>query len=220
MIFILLCDIQVWKNRPPRPNNEVKVLPEKFAGKRSSDKIKEVREAMTKNNAKAFVVNALDEIAWILNLRGSDIPFNPVFFSFLVITQESLHLFIDASRLSSDANKMLVALECFIHSYDHIYTFLGKLAPVGSDDTKRIWFGNTANRALTASVPEKSLFMQCSPISLMKAIKNSTEAQGMRHAHIRDGVAVCRYFHWLENAIKEGKLVTEASGATQLEKFR
>lgn len=178
---------------------------------------------MSKHNAKTLVISALDDVAWTLNMRGSDIPFNPVFFAFLVITENSVHLFIDKNKLTDEVVAHLSAegINASFHAYEDIYEFVSQMVPSGDEHNNRVWFGNSANRALTSSVPEKSLLVQCSPVALKKAVKNSVEAEGLKQAHIRDGVAVSRYLHWLEKVIiGEKQKVTEASGARQLENFR
>lgn len=213
---------QVWADRPPRPKNPVTLHPIAYTGRSTVDKLRDLRQMMAKNCTGALVITALDEVAWTLNMRGTDIPFNPVFFAFLIVTQESAHLFIESTKLSVDCTTYLQSpdVNVTVHPYEDVIKFVSALVPGDADKRARIWFGTTTNRALTSSVPETSVFVQTSPVALLKAIKNQTEADGMRQSHIRDGVAVCRYLSWLETVVKAGEKVTEASGASKLEKFR
>lgn len=213
---------QAWEDRPARPTNPLMVLSLEYTGRTVADKLSDIRQTMAQNAASALVVTALDEVAWTLNLRGTDIQYNPVFFSYLVITADATHLFIEDVKVTPEARAHLSqpGVNVTLHPYADVASFVQSLVPSGGDQTTKIWFGTGANRALTSMVPEALCLIQASPIAVMKAIKNKTEADGMRQSHIRDGAAVCRYFAWLESALQAGEKVTEASGARILEKFR
>lgn len=177
---------------------------------------------MSKNKVKALVITALDEIAYILNLRGSDIPYNPVFFAYIILTLDHLHLFIDINKLTEEARQQLIIEEVNLiyHPYEDIHNYLKKIANLCINDDK-IWLSNSSSYALHADCGEAKKHIKITPISVMKAVKNNTEIAGMKAAHIRDSVALIKYFAWLEDQIKNKKnTVTEISGATQLEKFR
>ncbi|XP_017791834.1 PREDICTED: xaa-Pro aminopeptidase 1 isoform X2 [Habropoda laboriosa] len=170
---------KVWGDEQPAPTANV-VLPQpmQFSGCSAGKKVKLCRKVMMKNEAKALVITALDEVAYILNLRGSDIPYNPVFFAYVILTLDDLHLFIDKNRLDQKAQQQLISEEinATYHSYENIHTFLKQIA---------------------------------------------SSCTGMKAAHVRDSVALVKYFAWLEDQITNKKeTITEISGATQLEKFR
>ncbi|GLV42514.1 Aminopeptidase P [Carabus blaptoides fortunei] len=213
---------QVWETRPARPTNPLMVLSLEYTGRTVADKLRDIRHTMLENGVSALVVTALDEVAWTLNLRGNDIEYNPVFFSYLVITTHATHLFIEDVKVTPEARAHLSqpGVNVTLHPYADVASFIQSLVPSGGDQSAKIWFGTGANRALTSMVPEALCLIQASPVAVMKAIKNKTEADGMRQSHIRDGAAVCRYFAWLESALQAGEKVTEASGARILEKFR
>lgn len=175
---------------------------------------------MQEKKAEILVVTALDEVAWVLNLRGSDIPYNPVFFSFVIIEKDVLRIFIDASRytkevaefLASEAPKENIKVE----PYDNVNVTLSELA---KNLTSFVWLSPKASFSLVNLIPKENLLSEITPICLMKAVKNPTEIKGMRNAHIKDAAALCCYFDWLEkNVDKEN--ITEISGAKKLEEFR
>ncbi|XP_006617100.1 xaa-Pro aminopeptidase ApepP-like isoform X2 [Apis dorsata] len=214
---------KVWGDEQPAPTANI-IVPQslQFSGCIAGKKVKLCREVMYKNKVKALVITALDEIAYILNLRGSDIPYNPVFFAYIILTLDHLHLFVDISKLTEEAQQQLIIEEVNLiyHPYEDIHNCLKKIANLCINDDK-IWLSNSSSYALHADCGEAKKHIKITPISVMKAVKNNTEIAGMKAAHIRDSVALVKYFAWLEDQIKNKKnTVTEISGATQLEKFR
>lgn len=209
----------IWENQPVAPSNKVIPLSCEFAGKTIAEKLQEVREKMNNNRSSVVALSALDEVAWLFNLRGSDIEFNPVFFAFVIITIDDLILFIDESKLGPEVYRHFQEndVEVSIRPYGD---FRHALAEISALAEGKVWISGTSSYALTSLVPENKQHHEITPICLMKAIKNDIEAKGMKECHIRDGLALCQYFAWLENQIKNGKAVDEISGATQLEEFR
>lgn len=214
---------KVWgSNQPAATGNVVVPHPLQFSGCSASKKVELCKETMNKNKVKALVITALDEVAYILNLRGSDIPYNPVFFAYVILTLDDLHLFIDKNRLSEKAQQQLVdeKVNVVYHSYEDIHTFLKEIANSCTNDEK-IWISNGSSYALHADCGEVKKHTAVTPINVMKAIKNDVEIEGMKAAHIRDAVALVKYFAWLEDKITNKKeTITEISGATQLENYR
>lgn len=210
----------VWKDQPAAPQASIIPLELEFTGESVAQKLAAVREKMQDKRASVLVVSALDEIAWFLNLRGSDIDYNPVFFSYVLVTLDDLHFFVDESKLSSAVNDHFRTnqVQPKIHPYAEVHQVLKTLADAPS--TRRVWISLGSSYALTALIPEEKRLHEITPINLMKAVKNETEAKGMRECHIRDGVALCQYFSWLERCIRDGKPVDEITGADQLEKLR
>lgn len=155
----------------------------------------------------------------LFNLRGLDIDYNPVFFSYALVTHDDLHLFVSIDELPSNYREHFKAndVEVKLHAYD---TVKEKLAKLINDDKGKTWVSPTSSYAISALVPERLLHRELSPVCSMKAIKNDVEAKGMTDCHIRDGVALCQYFAWLENAVQSGEYVDEISGATKLQQFR
>ncbi|KAL3291501.1 metallopeptidase family M24 [Colletotrichum asianum] len=218
----------VWaKDRPARPKNPVVVLPETFSGKDVKSKLKDLRQDLEKKNSHAFVVSMLDEIAWLFNLRGDDIPYNPVFFSYAIITNESATLYIDKSKLGEATRAYLSDNGIAIKSYESIFEAISALRSSvdRADDglvSKRFIISTKASWALKRSLGGDGLVDEVrSPIGDSKAVKNKTEMAGMRACHIRDGAALIEYFAWLEDQLVAKKAVLdEVQAADKLEQLR
>ncbi|XP_035773576.1 xaa-Pro aminopeptidase ApepP-like [Anopheles albimanus] len=209
----------LWREQPAVPHNPLLPLSTTFAGCTVAEKLANVRTKLAEKRASVLVVSALDEIAWLLNLRGNDIDYNPVFFAYVIVTPEQLHLFIDPVQIVPPVLEHFGAngVEVQVHPYDEVHAVLKQLAEASS---QLVWISSGSSYALNALIPEEKRFHDITPIQLMKAVKNETEARGMRDCHRRDGVALCQYFAWLERTLAAGGTVDEISGATQLERFR
>ncbi|CAH0404030.1 unnamed protein product [Chilo suppressalis] len=215
---------------PARPNNAIVPLPMKYTGQSAGDKIKILREKMVEKKVAALVITALDEVAYTLNLRGSDIQYNPVFFSYLVITPSSVVLFWGDGSLPHDVEKQLTVEGVKVEGrgYGEVVTYLQQLAQQEAGDGNRsVWLSCDASEAIHVAasgrdVMEKplNLISEVSPVALMKLIKNDVELEGFRACHIRDGVAVVRFFNWLHNHLGANKIVTEVQATDKLLEFR
>lgn len=207
---------KVWEDRPDLSKEPVWELDVKYAGKSRADKIQEVRVKMQEEKADYLLVTALDEIAWLFNLRGGDIAYTPVFLSYLLLTKEQITLFAHEEIFAEELRVKLSQEGVDIRPYDAIEESVRNL-PAG----KKIWLdGSVVNYRLTESIPESvEILDQSSPVVLMKAVKTSTEMQNMRAAHVKDGVAVTRFIHWLKTKIGR-EVITEMGAAEKLETFR
>ncbi|KAF5383143.1 hypothetical protein D9615_005019 [Tricholomella constricta] len=210
----------VWSDRPPRPHNPIIHLDEKYSGQSPSDKIKALREELEKKKYQAFVVNMLDEVAWLFNLRGSDIDYNPVFFAYAVVTVDSVELFVEKAQLAEDALKYL-GNDVNIQPYSAFFDYLKQL-PNGLtlDKEKKVLIGDKASLAISHALGKDTYTIGRSPVAELKAIKNATELEGFRQSHIRDGAALARYFSWLEEQLNNNVELNESQGADKLEEFR
>lgn len=190
----------IWtEDRPAPPLGAVRVHPLKYAGKSVRQKLLDLRSAMAENSVGHLVSAALDEIAWMYNLRGADVPCNPVTVSYAVVGEDSAHLFIDERKLGSDIRAHLKDSEVTIHPYEAILPFLESTAKSRS---LKVWMDpKTTNFALFSSVPANLRVEKPSPIVLMKACKNSAELAGMRACHIRDGAAESHFLSWLSEEL-------------------
>ena len=212
---------KVWGlNQPERPKLPIKPLEIKFSGKSWQDKSKEIRGVMNDKRVDVLVLSALDDSAWFLNLRGSDIICNPVFFCYTVITQDKVYFFVNAEQVTKEVINHLhdASNVVEIKPYEAITEFLSSLK------NKTIWLSNESSQALLLSiqgVPKSSnrAITECSPVTIAKAKKNPVEIQGFVNCHIRDGAALCSYFAWLEKEVPKGR-VTEISGSDKLESLR
>ncbi|XP_050424258.1 xaa-Pro aminopeptidase ApepP isoform X2 [Adelges cooleyi] len=211
----------MWSNRPAVPCNPVKPLNVKYSGKICGEKVEEVRQKMTEKNASILLVTALDEIAWLLNLRGSDISYNPVFYSYVVLTHTDVHLFIEEKKLEKSVLEHFKNenLSVNIHPYETIHTFFNDILASDSSKTGKVWVSDKSSYNLVTTVSKSNRISKPTPIPLMKAIKNPVEIKGLINAHIKDGAALCSYFSWLEENISQGNL-TEISAAEKLLSFR
>ena len=206
----------IWDNRPSLSKEPVWKLSERYAGDDSVNKIKKTKEEMTKHEADIFILSALDEIAWLLNLRGNDVLCNPVFLSYMIIYKETAVLYANDEIFDSEIKKYLDSLMIKVRPYMSFY-----------DDVKKINEGShvlidskNLNYLIKKSLPENITIIDIqSPITLMKAIKNKTEYENERKAHVKDGVAVTKFMYWLQKNI--GKIqITELSAAKKLEELR
>jgi len=225
-----LIDVVWGKDKPSRPSEPVKALGAEYSGKEFHEKIKELRSELDKKQAKGFVVSMLDEVAWLFNLRGNDIPYNPVFFSYAVITPTTATLYVEESKLEGNAKSYLAGVN--IRPYDEIFADIAALAkeePVTNGDgqsstapKRKFLISTNASWAVQQALGgEENVEELRSPIGDAKAIKNETEMEGMRQCHIRDGAALTEYFAWLEHTlIIQGKTVDEIAGADKLEEIR
>lgn len=220
----------VWaKDRPAQPSQPVIVLSEDFAGKSVSAKIADLRQELEKTSSPGFVVSMLDEVAWLFNLRGSDIPHNPVFFSYAIVTPEVATLYVDDSKLDEACLAHLKANEVEVKRYGDIFGDCQKLhAEVTSKAEKQstpsgnFLISNKASWALKIALGgQGSVDDIRSPIGDAKAIKNEIEIAGMRACHVRDGAALIEYFAWLEDQLIAKKAhLDEVDGADKLEEIR
>ena len=198
---------KVWNDlQPSFPNNPVFNLDLKYSGIESKIKFEEIRKRMKENSTNFILFSALDEIAWILNLRGNDISYNPVFLSYLIISIDKIFLFSD--------KKIELNLSGFeLKPYNEILNFLNSIE-------ENVWIDkNTSNISLYKSI--KFPIEKQSPVSISKGIKNEIELKGMRNCQIRDGIALVKFFCWLEEELKNGnENLTEVSVANHLEFLR
>ncbi|XP_078004002.1 xaa-Pro aminopeptidase 2 isoform X4 [Phascolarctos cinereus] len=216
---------QVWgTERPSLPSQPIYYLQENFTGSTWQEKVTEIRNQMqTHSNAPtAVLLSALDETAWLFNLRSNDIPYNPFFYSYTLLTNSSIRLFVNASRLSSDVLQYLSS-DCTgpmcvqIEDYGRIQESIQKY----SVEDVRVWIGTEyTTYGLYGVIPQEKLVEDSySPVMVAKSVKNRKEQDLLRAAHVRDAVAMIRYLVWLEENVPQGT-VDEFSGAEQVNKFR
>ncbi|KAH7122811.1 putative Xaa-Pro aminopeptidase P [Dendryphion nanum] len=219
---------KVWaEQRPARPSEKVIVQAVEYAGKSFDDKLEDLRKELEKKKSVGFVVSMLDEIAWLYNLRGSDIPYNPVFFSYAVVTPKDATLYVDESKLPQDVKDHLgdkVKIRPYEAIFEDVTALSASAAQSGGEtDPKPKFLTSTrASWALNKALGgEERVEETKSPIADAKAIKNSVELEGMRQSHIRDGAALIEYFAWLEDQlIAKNATLDEVDGADKLESIR
>ncbi|KAK9469521.1 peptidase M24, structural domain-containing protein [Lipomyces arxii] len=210
----------VWSaDQPLKPLDPLIVLGMEFAGKSFEEKLVDIRKEIEKQKGSGLVVSMLDEIAWLFNLRGNDIPFNPVFFSYAFVSPTEAILYVDENKITDEVRKHLGEL-VIIKPYNAIFEDLKTFNMSTATEESKILVTSSASWALTKSLSENKFTTIKAPIEAAKAVKNETEVTGMKNAHIRDGVAQIQYFAWLEKALSKGDFYDEVSAADQLEEFR
>jgi Xaa-Pro aminopeptidase len=206
----------IWRHRPVLPETRIRIMHTKYAGESFSDKLNRVRERMAAAGTKALVLSALDSIAWLFNLRGKDVPYNPVFISYAVVTDKDACIFINPSKVPPGIKRHLRPLTD-IRPYEKIREYLGDLAK------KSIWVwvdpAGTSHWIASCLKGRAKLYLERSPITDFKACKNEVELKGFREAHIQDGVAMVRFLKWLEENVPAGH-VTEIRAQRALDRLR
>ena len=189
----------LWTDRPVIPDNMVSLHPLEYSGESTSSKMSRVRKHLLDCGADGLLVTALDEIAWVLNLRGSDVHCNPVFVSYLLISPENITLYINNVKLPEEVKAYLVSEHIDVQAYDSVVEglrlYAGKSLLVDMSST---------NYSLATAVPFEKVCSGVSPIASMKAVKNKVEQDGFRAAMLRDGVAVVKFLAWLKSAVEAG----------------
>lgn len=190
---------ELWTDRPVIPDNMVSLHPLEYSGESTSSKISRVRKHLLDCGADGLLVTALDEIAWVLNLRGSDVHCNPVFVSYLLISPENITLYINNVKLPEEVKAYLVSEHIDVQAYESVVEglrlYAGKSLLVDMSST---------NYSLATAVPFEKVRSGVSPIASMKAVKNKVEQDGFRAAMLRDGVAVVKFLAWLKSAVEAG----------------
>ncbi|KAI1789426.1 Creatinase/aminopeptidase [Ganoderma leucocontextum] len=210
----------VWSDRPSRPANTISPLDVKYSGKSHTAKLELLRGELKKKGAKATVVNMLDEVAWLFNIRGSDIDFNPVFFAYGLIDGDKTLLFVNESQFGQSVLQHLGS-EVDVHPYDTFFSYLTHLgAELKQKKDAKVLISDKASLAVADAIGKDNIIVARSPVTDLKAIKNDVEVEGFRQSHIRDGAALVRYFAWLEEQLNAGAVLNESQAADQLEKFR
>ena len=205
----------IWTTRPPMPQAPAQVYPLQYAGEPCADKLARVRHELNTLGADGLLLSALDEIAWLLNLRGSDVHCNPVVVSYLYVGREDAHLFIEPGKLTPDVAAYLAANAITAHPYAEAESWLRTLhgCCVLAEPGK-------TNYALSTALASGCRVLEAaSPVALLKAVRNATEVAGLRQAMRRDGVALVRFLMWLEQAVPAG-LATEVRAADELHRLR
>ncbi|CAK1592302.1 unnamed protein product [Parnassius mnemosyne] len=219
-----LARVRIGDPPPPRPNNALLALSVEFTGRRSADKVSNLMSQIVARGASALVLTALDDIAFTLNLRGSDIPYNPVFFAYLILRPNSVVLFWGNGSLSADIVQHLTSegTQVDVRPYEQTFEYLRNMAnelPRGST----IWLSQDGSHAVHLAAESDgamNTLSTVSPVALMKCVKNEVELRGFRSAHIKDGIAVVRFLRWVHERVAAGENVTEINVSDKLEELR
>ena len=207
----------IWtEDRPAIPQDKLYPYSADFAGETVESKLARMREQLAKKKADALIVSALDEIAWLLNIRGNDVEYNPVVISYVVLEADKCTLFVDANKIDSPAQNYLDFNNIDVKPYEAVFSYISSLSGTILYDGARV------NEALYEAIPEGCKKINAkSPILIDKAKKNAVELEGERIAMRQDAVALTRFFMWLEEeAFANGQTQTEWSLMEKLHEFR
>lgn len=190
---------EIWKDRPSIPENPVEIQPLEYAGEDATSKIQRIRKALRTYHADGILVSALDDIAWTLNLRGTDVHCNPVFVSYLLIASDKVSLFVDEAKVSVEVRAYLVAHGVSLYNYNKVEDGLKEYS-----EYNILLDANETSYYLWKTVKCQEIVAKTSPIPAMKAVKSEAEIAGYRRAMLRDGVAMVKFLKWLVPAVEAG----------------
>ena len=190
---------EIWKDRPSIPENPVEIQPLEYAGEDATSKIQRIRKALRTYHADGILVSALDDIAWTLNLRGTDVHCNPVFVSYLLIASDKVSLFVDEAKVSAEVRAYLEAHGVSLYNYNKVEDGLKAYT-----EYNILLDGNETSYYLWKTVKCQEIVAKTSPIPAMKAVKSEAEIAGYHRAMLRDGVAMVKFLKWLVPAVEAG----------------
>lgn len=188
----------IWKQRPPIPTNPVELYPLEYAGESTQEKITRIRKALRDRHADGMLMAALDDIAWTLNLRGTDVHCNPVFVSYLIISTKEVILYINKEKLTPEVSDYLKAEGIKVDDYTNVGQGLKDYF-----EYNILLDPDEVNYTLYKMVKREIIEAE-SPVKRMKTIKNATEIEGFRRAMLKDGIALVKFLHWLKPAVEAG----------------
>ena len=184
----------IWRDRPAIPENPVEIFPMEYAGESTHDKIARIRQALRERHADGMLMSALDDIAWTLNLRGTDVHCNPVFVSYLLISSKDVTLYINKVKLTPEVSAYLQAEGISVDDYENVTRGLKDYF-----EYNILLDPDEVNYALYKTV-SREIVEEESPVKRMKTVKNATEIAGFRSAMLKDGIAMVKFLKWLDEA--------------------
>ena len=208
---------RIWKDRPELPMGKAFLLDEKYSGESTASKLQRVREEMRKVSADIHLLSSLDDIAWLLNIRGNDIAYCPLALAYLMVYEDYAELYADERKFPEDVRNELKKNRIFMKPYNDIYAAVKSINP----SSVILLDPNRVNYTLYQSIPkEVDITEQENPEVLMKCIKNDIEIENTKKAHLKDAVAHTKFMFWLKHAAGSDETVTEISASDKLESFR
>jgi peptidase, M24 family protein len=189
----------IWTNRPEIPTNKVELQPLELAGEETKHKIERIRMALRAVHADGTLVSTLDDVAWTLNLRGSDVECNPVFVAYLLIEQQRTTLYINKEKLTNEVHNYLLSQQIDVEDYADVTKGLANYS-----EYNILLDPNTTNYTLAKMVKCQEIVAMPSPVPALKAVKNEAEIRGFRNAMLKDGIAMVKFLKWLKPAVEAG----------------
>lgn len=205
----------VWTDRPSLPTDKAFMLTDELSGESTKSKLARVREKMQEKNADINVIGTLDDIAWLYNIRGNDVAYNPVVLAYTIVEKDGAKLFVDENKLTDEIKEVFAQENVKVLPYNDIYDYVKTLG-----DIKVLIDRQRVNYSMMSNVDKKSeIIDQINPTLYMKAIKNETELENNRQAHIKDGVAITKFMKYLKENASKGTM-TELSAEHMVEDLR
>lgn len=207
----------LWKERPAIPDAPMFEMPIELSGKSVEDKLIDINQMLHKAGADCTILSALDEVAWTFNIRGTDVTYNPVVISYAFISEKESVLFVNPKKLPTEIAEHLQKEGVTLADYGMLTTYLSRLP----ERTRVFIDGKRTNVAIYNALPKSSILIEgISPANHLKSIKNDTEIKGFRNAVLKDGIAMTKFYFWLEKSLKAGEKVTELGAAAKLTALR
>lgn len=207
----------IWKERPAIPEAPMFEMPIELSGKSAEDKLLDINKMLHKAGADCTILSALDEVAWTFNIRGTDVAYNPVVISYAFVSEKESVLFVNPKKIPAEIAEHLKKEGVTLADYGMLATFLSRLP----ERTRVFIDSKRTNVAIYNALPKSSILIEgTSPANHLKSIKNETEIKGFRNAVLKDGIAMTKFYFWLEKMLKAGEKVTELSAAAKLTALR
>ena len=207
----------IWKERPAIPEAPMFEMPIELSGKSTEDKLLDINKMLHKAGADCTILSALDEVAWTFNIRGTDVAYNPVVISYAFVSEKESVLFVNPKKIPAEIAEHLKKEGVTLADYGMLATFLSRLP----EQTRVFIDSKRTNVAIYNALPKSSILIEgTSPANHLKSIKNETEIKGFRNAVLKDGIAMTKFYFWLEKMLKAGEKVTELSAAAKLTALR
>ncbi len=207
----------IWKERPAIPEAPMFEMPIELSGKSTEDKLLDINKMLHKAGADCTILSALDEVAWTFNIRGTDVAYNPVVISYAFISEKESVLFVNPKKIPAEIAEHLKKEGVTLADYGMLATFLSRLP----ERTRVFVDSKRTNVAIYNALPKSSILVEgTSPANHLKSIKNETEIKGFRNAVLKDGIAMTKFYFWLEKMLKAREKVTELSAAAKLTALR
>lgn len=207
----------IWKERPAIPEAPMFEMPIELSGKSTEDKLLDINKMLHKAEADCTILSALDEVAWTFNIRGTDVAYNPVVISYAFVSEKESVLFVNPKKIPAEIAEHLKKEGVTLADYGMLATFLSRLP----ERTRVFIDSKRTNVAIYNALPKSSILIEgISPANHLKSIKNEAEIKGFRNAVLKDGIAMTKFYFWLEKMLKAGEKVTELSAAAKLTALR
>ena len=207
----------LWADRPAIPMDTLFEMPIEMSGQSTTDKITAIKRMLQQAGADCTVLSALDEVAWTFNIRGTDVKYNPVVISYAVVSEKDTILFINPKKMTAEVAERLQREGVKLADYSMLFIYLSKLPA----DSRILLDPSRTNAAIGKALPATcEVIEDLSPTNHLKSIKNATEIAGFRSAMLKDGVAMTKFFYWLEKKIEAGDTITELQASKQVSIFR